>query len=467
MPLVEHHVGFLRALRDAGLPVSTAEGLDAVRAVGSLGLADRELLRAAYAATVVKRASHRRPFDDLFDLWWPALVGDGAGAAALEEHEERARHDDPPDPPDPPDTADGPEELSRLRSQVEDALRDGGDLEALAREAVRRFGRLRGRGPGEQRWSAYTATNRVGADDLVARLVAGLTRSGDDDPATRRLLEQRGRRFEALVEADVRRRSAEQRGPEHVARHSVRPGVDRVDLSSASRAELELVRREVAPLARRLASRLRREQRRRRRGPLDVRRTLRAATGTGGVPLETFHRPRRPARPELVVLCDVSGSVAGFAGFTLMLVFALREQFERVRAFTFVDDVHEVTGEFTPGADPVEVLERLAASARHASRFGRTQYGRALRRFVEDHPDAVGPRTHLLVLGDARSNHGDLALPVLAGLVHDARRSFWLNPEHARHWGTGDSAAPDYARLLPMVECRNLTQLAEFVHDLA
>ncbi|GAB3995704.1 VWA domain-containing protein [Nocardioides marmoraquaticus] len=503
MPLVERHVGFLRALRDAGLPVSTAEGLDAVRAVGSLGLADREVLRAAYAATVVKRASHRRPFDDLFDLWWPALVGDGAhplpedDPSVPEEGEERARHPLPeereerarhplpeereerarhPLPEEREERArhegattpaDGPEELARLRDEVAEALADDADLEPLAREAVRRFGRLRGRGPGEQRWSAYTAMNRVGADDLVARLLSGLAERGDDDPATRRLLEQRGRRFEELVEADVRRRSAEQRGPEHVARHSVRPGVDQVDLSSASRAELELVRREVAPLARRLATRLRREQRRRRRGPLDVRRTLRAATGTGGVPLDTFHRSKRPGRPELVVLCDVSGSVAGFAGFTLMLVFALREQFERVRAFTFVDDVHEVTGEFTPGADPVEVLERLAASARHASRFGRTQYGRALRRFVEDHPDAVGPRTHLLVLGDARSNHGDLGLPVLAGLVRDARRAFWLNPEHARHWGTGDSGAPDYARLLPMVECRNLTQLGEFVHDLA
>ncbi len=457
MTLLDRHVDFLHALRRAGLPVSLAEGLDGTRAIDALGLADRETLRAAYAATLVKRPSHRPGFDQVFDLYWPALVGDGTTR-------------DQADATDGSDR-DGPEQLADLRERIAVALaaqgassdsgsdsdsgsESGSDsgsdsdseaaLTALAREAVARLGRIRGRGPGEQRWSAYNTLNRLGPD-----------------------LGPRAERFEALVETEVRRRAAEARGPDHVARHSVRPAVDQLDISSASRAELELMRREIQPLARRLATRLHREQRHRRRGPLDFRRTVRASMSSGGVPLTTHHRPRRPGRPDLVVLCDVSGSVASFAGFTLMLVFALREQFDRVRAFTFVDDVHEVTGEFAPGADPAEVMARLAASAAHASRFGRTQYGRALTRFAQDHADALTPRTHLLVLGDARSNYGDLALPVMADLVHAARRSWWLNPEHPRHWGTGDSGAPDYAALLPMVECRNLTQLAEFVHDLA
>ncbi len=436
MTLLDRHTDFLHALRAAGIPVSLAEGLDAVRAVDALGLGERETLRAAYAATLLKRQAHRPGFDQVFDLYWPALVGDGAGDVSADE---------------PPGPTDGPAELADLRERVEQALAadgaDDGDLTSLAREAVARFGRIRGRGPGEQRWSAYNTLNRLAADELGRR--------------------DRVRRFEELVETEVRRRAAEVRGPDHVARHAVRTAVDQLDFSSASRAELERMRHEIQPLARRLATRLHREQRDRRRGPLDFRRTVRASMSSGGVPLTTHHRPRRPGRPDLVVLCDVSGSVAGFAGFTLMLVFALREQFERVRAFTFVDDVHEVTDDFARGADPADALARLAASAAHASRFGRTQYGRALTRFAEQHGDALTPRTHLLVLGDARSNYGDLALPVLADLVHAARRSWWLNPEHPRHWGTGDSAAPEYAALLPMVECRNLTQLGEFVHDLA
>ena len=86
---------------------------------------------------------------------------------------------------------------------------------------------------------------------------------------------------------------------------------------------------------------------------------------------------------------------------------------------------------------------------------------------VEEHPDAVGPKTSLLILGDARSNYSDLHEDVLQELAHTARHSWWLNPEHRRHWGTGDSAAPTYGDIVDMVECRNLTQLGEFVHDLA
>jgi uncharacterized protein with von Willebrand factor type A (vWA) domain len=150
-----------------------------------------------------------------------------------------------------------------------------------------------------------------------------------------------------------------------------------------------------------------------------------------------------------------------------MLVFALREQFDRVRAFTFVDEIHEVTDRFKPGLDPAETLAGLAASAQHASLWGRTNYGRAFTRFAEQHHDALTPKTHLLVLGDARSNYSDLALPVVADLVKSSRHAWWLNPEAPRHWGVGDSAAHEYAALLPMVECRNLVQLGQFVHDLA
>jgi uncharacterized protein with von Willebrand factor type A (vWA) domain len=188
---------------------------------------------------------------------------------------------------------------------------------------------------------------------------------------------------------------------------------------------------------------------------------------SGGVPLEIHHRPRRPSRSDLVVLCDVSGSVANFAGFTLMLVFALREQFDRVRAFTFVDEIHEVTDRVRPGGDPVETLASLAASAQHATLWGRTNYGRAFTRFAEQHADALTPKTNLLVLGDARSNYSDLALAVVRDLVHQARHAWWLNPEAGRHWDTGDSAARDYGAVMPMVECRNLVQLGQFVQDLA
>lgn len=461
MSLLDTHIGFVEALRAAGLSVSLAEGLDAIAALEKVSWHDRETVRAAYAATLVKRQPQRVTFDAVFDVYYPRLVGDGARAA---DGVDAADDGEPSGSP----VRDTGADLVRFRDALAEALEagDGQALQDLAAEAVGRFGAMPGRGPGLSSWSAYTALQRVAPTELLDLLVRGLLGQGLDAERAQQAAGRRIGDFTRLVEGDARRRIAEEKGAAHVVRSTVRPTIDRLDFLAARRSDLEEMRREIYPLARRLAARLAKEQHARRRGPLDVRRTVRASIATGGVPLTTHHRPRRPHRTDLVVLCDVSGSVASFAQFTLLLVYALREAFGGVRAFTFVDDVVEVSDRFRPGADVVDVMEGLAASIAQASMWGRTNYGRALTRFAEQHGDAVGPRTSLLVLGDGRSNYSDLALPVLGDLVGRSRHAWWLNPEHPRHWGTGDSAADRYGELLPMVECRNLAQLGEFVHGL-
>lgn len=459
--LVDRHIAFLEALRSAGLNVSLAEDLDAVAALTALDWTDRSQVKEGYAATLVKRQSQRTTFDALFDLYFPRLVGGGVA------EQERAAAE--AEPGEPPAARDNGAALQEFREELAQALEAGDQqrLQELAAEMVGRFGAMPGRGPGLSSWSAYTALQRVAPGDLVSRIVDALMGDGLTQEEAERGAGRRVGAFTASVEADARRRIAEEKGAEHVANVALRPSIDRLDFTAARRADLEEMRREIYPLARRLATRLTKERHDGRRGPLDFRRTVRASMSTGGVPLATHHRPKRPHRTELVVLCDVSGSVANFAQFTLLLVFALRDQFQKVRAFTFIDHVHEVTHHFTPGADVADVMADLAASTAHAALWGRTNYGRALAKFAEEHPDAVGPKTSLLILGDARSNYSDLNEAVLRELAGTARHSWWLNPEHRRHWGTGDSAAPTYGEIVSMVECRNLTQLGEFVHDLA
>lgn len=455
--LLDRHLAFLQALRTAGLPVSLAEGLDAVAALSAVTWSDREVVRDAYAATLVKRQSQRPTFEAIFDLYFPRLVGGGAIATKQ-----------PSGDPSRAVVRDGPEALAALQADLEDALaaNDQAQLRRLATDAVGRFGAMRGRGPGLSRWSAYTTLQRVSPDALVGQLLTALLAEGRTEEEANRVVRARLADFTRMVEEDAHRRIAEDKGPDHASAATVRPTIDRIDFTTARRTDLDRMRREIYPLARRLATRLTQERHARGRGALDFRRTVRASISSGGVPLVTHHKPRRPHRTELVVLCDVSGSVANFAQFTLLLVYALRDQFTKVRAFTFVDQVHEVTDRFRPGADAAAVLTDLAASAAHASMWGRTNYGRAFSTFVDHYPDAVGPRSSLLILGDARSNYSDLALPALRQLAGSARHSWWLNPEHRRHWDTGDSAAGEYAAIVSMVECRNLAQLGEFVHDL-
>ena len=456
MSLLDRHIAFLEALRAAGLPVSLSEDLDAVAALSAVAWSSRDTVRDVYAATLVKRQSSRATFESLFDLYFPRLVGDGARAT------------------DPTTTdADATAALASAVADLREALMEAAEagdtdrMRELAAQAMAQLGAMPGRGPGLSSWSSYTALRRIDADELIGQLIEGLMAAGWTREEAERTASRRLGQFSGLVEADARRRIAEEKGPDHVARITVRPSIDRLDFLTMRRTDIEELRAQVYPLARRLATRLAREQHARRRGPLDFRRTVRSSLAYGGVPLETHHKPKRPHRNELVVLCDVSGSVANFASFTLLLVFALQEAFTRVRAFTFVDRLHEVTDEFKAGGDVVDTMERLVASSEHAARMGRTNYGRAFAQFRTEYFDALTPKTALLILGDARSNYSDLALNDLRAMVGATRHAFWLNPEVRRQWDTGDSEATAYGNIVDMVECRNLTQLQEFIHDLA
>ena len=456
MGLLDTLEGFTGALRKAGVPAGTSEVLDATRVLGAVDLLDRPQLRAGLAAALVKRPVHRPTFDLLFDLWWPPAVGDPLDLTE--------RRDD-----EPGEAAErGEPDLDALRDELRQLLLEGDD------EALRRFARLAvaelghaGAQPGRQSWFTYRVLRALSPDTLIASmldaLLAGEPRGGLAEQVARQRLQERIAALRAYVEAEVRRRVAEERDRDQVARSALPPLADQVDFLRAQREELAAMRRTVHPLASRLASRLAARRRLGREGRLDVRRTVRASLGTGGVPVETHHRPRRVHKPELVVFCDVSGSVAGFAHFTLMLTAALREQFSRVRAFAFIDTCDEVTRLFGPGADLADSVRRLAREADLVAYDGHSDYGNALRVFVDRFPDAVGLKTSLLVVGDARTNYRDPGIALLKGLVDRSRHAYWLNPEPRREWNSGDSMARRYGDVIEMVECRNVAQLTDFV----
>ncbi|WP_084516732.1 vWA domain-containing protein [Microtetraspora niveoalba] len=467
-PLLDRHVAFVAALREAGLPVSVAEGLDAARALTVIDLTERETLREAYAATMVKRPRHRPGFDALFDLWFPPVTSDGPAASASEGGAARPVSTLPGEPREPGEPG-RPAELAGLRDRLAELLTgdpDAPEFRAFARSMVERFGRVPAAG-NRQSWFSYPVLRALSPQTLIARLLDAMLaeRGGVPEQVARHQISRNIRRFEEAVASDVRRRIAEESGIEKIAKASVAPPIDRVDFLRLTKDELARLRREVHPLARRLATRLTARRKRGHRGRLDFRRTVRASLSTGGVPLSPRLRPRRPHRPELVILCDASGSVAAFSHFTLLLTFALREQFTKVRAFAFVDAVDEITAFFRPGADVLDAVTRMAEEA-DIVRFGRTDYGRVFTRFAERYGDAIGPRTSLLILGDARSNYQAPALDTLRLLAGEARHAYWLNPEPRPQWDTGDSVATAYAGIVPMYECRNVAQLAAFVEEL-
>ncbi|CCG02489.1 vWA domain-containing protein [Blastococcus saxobsidens] len=461
--LAGHLDAFVRAVREAGIPVGISQAVDAAEILTVVDLLDREQLRHGLAAVLLQRAAQRPTYDVLFDLWWP--LGDRPAAAADGEDGTGEPGKSTLDVPDDAALA------GEMRAELLRLLEDGDP------EALRRFARdavdLLGRGqptPSGQSYFSYRVMRGLSPDTLVAQLLAGLLgdagRGGLAEQVARQTVRDRLTAFRAAVEAEVRRRTAAEKGRDRVAKNAVRPMVDQVDFLRAQSADLAELRRAVAPLARRLAVRLSARRRLGREGRLDFRKTVRASLGTGGVPVVTHHRPRKVHKPDLVVLCDVSGSVAGFSHFTLMLTQALREHFTGVRAFAFVDSTDEVTRFFRPGVDVADAIVRIGREADVVAFDGHSDYGNAFDVFADRWASAVGPKTSLLVLGDGRTNYRQPGVPVLAGLVSKARSAHWLNPEPRRLWGSGDSAADRYGEVIDMVECRNAAQLADFVTTL-
>jgi len=455
-----HLVGFVEALRAQGISVGPSETVDAGEVLSVLDLSDRETVREGLACAVLRRAEHRQTYDAMFDLWWPAALGDRAVSGD-----------------GPAESGPAVADVEEMRAMLLELLTDNpdiGDLDerlvAMIAAIVEAHGRYSSsRGPS---YSTYQALKAMGLDQLEGRLLAGLLAPYGDEPSptqqqiAKAVAARKIAQLRRMVEGETKRRTAEQLGREHVQTYGVPQLAENIEFLRASADQLRQMRRVVAPLARMLATRLAARRRRARAGAIDLRKTLRTSMSTGGVPIDLVLRKPRPARPELVVLCDVSGSVAGFSHFTLLLVHALRQQFSRVRVFAFIDTTDEVTHLFGPDADLAVAVQRITREAGVYTRDGHSDYGNAFVSFAENFPGVLSPRSSLLVLGDGRTNYRNPATDVLAHLVTASRHAHWLNPEPRHLWGSGDSAVPRYQEVISMHECRSAKQLATVIDQL-
>ncbi|MGL6235139.1 MAG: vWA domain-containing protein [Segniliparus sp.] len=455
----ERMVSLVEALRDAEVGVSPSQVIDAGQAMSVIDLLDREQLREALAATLLQRSEHRRIFDGLFELWFPEREGLGEGGDDAVEL---------------PLDAEGEIVQAALNDMLAELMADDSPqaqrrLGQLVAAIVDRLGRYQSsRGDS---FSAYQATRRLQLDGLVERLVHGLlVGAGDPGGSSRSIAEADARQRVARLEDEIRqetsRRVAEVQGRQRVATYSVRPPLSVLNVQQATNAELMVMRREIVTLARLLANRLAQPRRAGAGQRIDLRKTLHRAHATAGVPVKLVQKKPRPKRPDLVVLCDVSGSVASFSQFTLLLVHALRERFSRVRAFAFVDRIDEITQLFVESADLAEMVRRALTEADVAGPSGHSDYGRAFGLFIERFEDSLTRNTSLLILGDGRTNYLDPNLDALREITSKVKHAHWLNPESEKGWGSGDSEADRYQSVLPMHECRNGRQLAEFIGKL-
>jgi hypothetical protein len=466
-------IEFTNLLRKSGVRVSVAEAIDAFQALDELSLDDREIFRDALRSAMVKRADDIGTYDQLFDLFWSGfydnlrsafenMSGDLAAQgidldALMRMLQEQMENFEA-----------GSLDLSELAralltadlAQLEKMIREAGEQAGVSRiENLLQIGFFSRRMM--ERMNAEGAAQEL--RDLADRLRAqGL--SDDQAEAIRGLAD---RLLEALRKSvrNFTERELQKQNFDYMEKFR-RETLTEKSFYHLSEDEIRQMREVVTRLAQRIKNVLSIRRRRLKKGKLDLHTTLRRNMARGGVPFEVTFKQRKKDRPKLVILCDVSSSVANVSRFMLQFVYSLQEAFTKIRSFVFVSELGEVTQVFHDH-DISEAIEKALDGGDVINVYTRSNFGQAFHMFWQNHLSAIDKRTTVLVLGDARNNYNDPRAWCLREVKNKAKNLVWLNPESPGAWGFGDSVMDKYLPSCDVAEeCRNLRQLSKVVDRL-
>ncbi len=465
---------FTNILRKSGIRVSTAEAIDAFSALEQLSLDDREVFRDALRTTMVKRGEEIASYDELFDLFWSGFY-------------DNLRHA----------FGDAAASLARL----------GTDLDQLLKQLAEQLAKMQGGDLGDlSELARALLTSDLSSLEQLIRAAAEASGTNRIENFlqigffSRRTLEQMDLEGAGKELRDLARRMEEAgMSPEQIRalrefvdalmealRRSVRNFVER-ELQQQNHDYMEKFRREtlleksfyhlteeeirrMREVVERLAQKIRNilsiRKRRLKRGKLDLHQTLRRNMSHGGIPFELVFKQRKKDRPKLVILCDISSSVANVSRFMLQFVYSLQEAFTKIRAFVFVSELGEVTHILQEG-EINEAIEKALDGGDVINVYTRSNFGHAFHQFWQNHLSAVDNKTTVLVLGDARNNYNDAKAWCLRDVFNKAKNVVWLNPESPSAWGFGDSVMDKYLPYTNVAEeVRNLRQLSAIIDKL-
>ncbi|MBT7641575.1 MAG: VWA domain-containing protein [Rhodobiaceae bacterium] len=468
---------FIRILRAADIQVSPAEAIDAAAVIEEMGIGERRLLKHALGHTLAKTQFEKQSFDECFDIYFkpPEMdmgeatptsqsgdaeapepdaqsqdsAGDATDASDADEADseegdaqEGQTGDQPGDPTgeakksskksgEPDSDKNGEDEGEAERASLVDMLsqKDSAALQAAISEAAQKVGLADAKLFTQQGMFSRRIMESMGLSQLDAH-VRQLEDKGESDKADG-LREGRRQLFEAVFDFVERQIAMRTKNAGRLLREDA---LSRIRLSNLDRSDMKIMRGLIQRLAKRLASRHSRQRKKSRRGMLDIRRTMRRNVAYDGNLFELSWRRTKVERPKLLVLCDVSGSVAAVSQFFLMFLYSLDEVMPKTRSFVFSNRAGEISDMMREG-DMDQVMEK----ALREFGGGSTDYGMSMMDFAEATLDTIDHRTTVMILGDARSNYGDPGHLVLKEMHERARRVIWLNPEGESSWGTGDS----------------------------
>lgn len=480
-------IDFIAGLRAAGVRISVAESEDAFNAARCIGVLNRRSFQDSLRTTLVKEAADRPIFDQLFSLYFGAdsppmlnLTGElspeekqmlqQALRALLEQMMRQQQQQQQGEPGQ--QQSGGQPTPGQLNSlwQLLQALLQGMQL---SQESLEQAGQQSGLPyadqPFQQQWIQQRMMRRLGMQflqELMAQLADMLRQLGMSRESVNRLLEGMQANREALAEQigryvgqSINRRQVENRPnrQEQAVDLMHRP------FKNLTRSEAELLREQLRRLVTQLRSRAALRRKKGKSGALDAKKTIRANLRYGGVPMELQFKTRH-LKPKLVLICDVSTSMRPVVDFLLRIIYELQDQVAQAQSFAFIDDLENISPDFAehpPNVAIELVLTRLQPG------YYNTDLGASLNTLMQRHAAAIDHRTTVIFVGDARNNYNDPRLDLMEQIQRRSKRVIWLNPEHPRQWGTGDSdmlAYLPYAHAVHRVS--NLAELTAAVDKL-
>ncbi|MCH2170990.1 VWA domain-containing protein [Myxococcota bacterium] len=456
---------FADILRKSGIRVSTAETIDAFEALDLLSLDEREQFRDTLRATMVKRGEDVPTFDELFDLFWSGFydsLRDSFGDAANR-------------------LGDFGVDLDELLKQISQMLEgmdgDMGDLSELAQAmltadlnqieqlimAAANAAEINIENFLQIGFFSRRTLEQMGLDDAggeLRDLAAALEAAGMDPQQLAALREF----IDGLMDAarksvrNFTERELQKQNHDYMEKFRRETLLEK-SFYHLSEEEVRKMREVVERLAQKIKNILSIRRRRLNKGKLDLHQTLRKNMALGGVPFNLIFKQRKKDRPKLVILCDVSSSVANVSRFMLQFCYSLQEAFSKIRSYVFVAELGEVTHTMEEG-DINEAIEEALEGGGVINVYTRSNFGHAFHHFWQNYLSAIDNKTTVLILGDARNNYNDARAWCLRDIHNKAKNVVWLNPESPSAWGFGDSVMDRYRPYIDVAEeCRNLRQL--------
>ncbi|EED36279.1 VWA domain protein [Luminiphilus syltensis NOR5-1B] len=458
-------LSFIRFLRGQDIPISPADSMDAVRVAGLLGYTQRDTLKHGLASVLAKSEREAAIYNRAFDRFFSTEIAVNPNAASTPDTS-TGDGDGGSGDKDAANTdlntfkqlqTDYPEAMNTDQATLAEALLRGeASTVALSIEAAATAVQLNGIKTFTQR-GQYTRRmlDAIGEGGLRGLVIALETASDPRLP----LVQQWRQVLRERIRDRVERAYLVNAGG--ATEELLDDALKEVRLGNVAPHQIQRMKKLMARLARKLAARHGQRRQQARRGQLHVPATLRRSLPTDGIPFQTRWRRTRRRRPQLLAICDVSGSVATYAKFLLMFLYTLQDVLPRTRSFAFSGKLGEVSDLFAQL--PIEdAIDRV-----NLDYGGATDYARAFSEFSQLALQDINRNTTVVILGDARNSNSDPRLDLLAEIKARCRQLIWLNPEPRSAWGTRDS------EMLPVIrhchtaaECNNLKHLERIVDKL-